>query len=56
MLLFYLTPACPYGYFGQNCARKCIDTCAGCNHRDGLCDYGCLPGWVGYFCLEGTYI
>lgn len=45
--------ACSRGFFGEDCSKKCIDTCAGCNNINGLCDYGCIPGWKGYFCIEG---
>uniref|UniRef100_K1RQK3 Multiple epidermal growth factor-like domains 10 n=1 Tax=Magallana gigas TaxID=29159 RepID=K1RQK3_MAGGI len=44
--------ACFRGFFGQECSQKCIDTCAGCNDINGLCEYGCIPGWKGYFCNE----
>lgn len=49
--------ACPVGYFGQNCSEECINsyTCDGCNNVSGLCDYGCRPGWIGYFCQKSTY-
>lgn len=40
------------GYFGQDCAKKCIETCDGCNNINGLCNNGCMPGWSGYFCNQ----
>lgn len=45
--------ACPWGYYGQNCASKCKDRCMGCNNINGLCDYGCSPGWKGQNCNIG---
>lgn len=27
--------------------------CVGCNDINGLCEYGCIFGWKGYFCNEG---
>uniref|UniRef100_K1P747 Multiple epidermal growth factor-like domains 6 n=1 Tax=Magallana gigas TaxID=29159 RepID=K1P747_MAGGI len=45
---------CPVGYFGQDCSETCINsyTCDGCNDASGSCDYGCRPGWIGYFCQK----
>lgn len=43
---------CRTGYFGQDCAMKCRDTCTGCNNINGLCDKGCHPGWKGDYCDE----
>ena len=45
--------ACPYGFFGPDCAEKCKDTCVGCNRFNGSCDSGCNPGWQGYECQYG---
>lgn len=47
-------PACPRGLFGQDCTDKCRDTCMGCNHINGLCDYGCRPDWKGDYCHIGN--
>lgn len=44
--------ACQNGYFGQDCAKKCIETCDECNNINGLCNNGCLPGWSGHFCNQ----
>lgn len=44
--------ACPNGYYGQNCTRKCNVTCSGCNNVNGLCDSGCHPGWKGDYCQQ----
>lgn len=46
--------ACPVGHFGQDCSETCINsyTCDGCNDVSGSCDYGCRPGWIGYFCQK----
>lgn len=41
-----------YGFFGDDCVYICIDMCVGCNNINGLCDYGCILGWKGYFCEE----
>lgn len=51
---FYsFSPGCQPGFFGQDCSKKCVDTCSGCNYVNGLCDFGCTPGWIGYFCNKG---
>lgn len=50
--LFILQSVCPYGFFGQNCAKKCFSACASCNNVNGSCDLGCIPGWTGYYCNE----
>lgn len=50
----FIILACFRGFFGQDCSQKCINTCAGCNGINGLCEYGCIPGWKGYFCIEGN--
>lgn len=51
----YHFTACPYGYFGHDCADKCNDSCTGCNILNGLCDSGCHPGWKGEYCHLGKY-
>lgn len=48
----FISPACPNGLFGQDCSEKCNGTCAGCNHVSGVCDYGCIPGWMGHSCNQ----
>lgn len=48
--------ACQHGHFGEECAERCMETCAGCNNVNGLCDSGCLSGWFGYFCNKGIDI
>lgn len=44
---------CFDGFFGKDCLEKCIVICVGCNRFNGLCDFGCIYGWKGYFCNEG---
>lgn len=44
--------ACPIGFYGQDCSEKCNDTCAGCNHVSGVCDSGCVSGWMGHSCNQ----
>lgn len=51
--LNYIFSACPRGYFGKECFQKCSETCAGCNNVNGVCDFGCVSGWTGIFCLSG---
>lgn len=53
VIIIFVDIACLRGYFGQDCSEKCIETCAGCNNVNGLCDSGCIPGWKGYFCNKG---
>lgn len=47
--------ACERGLFGENCINECIKTCDDCNDVNGQCDYGCLPGWTGYFCQKRNF-
>lgn len=49
-ILSILTLVCPYGFFGENCAKKCNDTCTGCNTVNGSCEFG----WRGYYCHESN--
>lgn len=46
---------CNYGFFGQDCASQCFNTCKGCNNVDGACDRGCYPGWQGNNCGDCNY-
>lgn len=46
--------ACPRGYFGNKCTEECNETCAECNNVNGMCESGCIPGWRGYLCNEGS--
>lgn len=55
VLVYFLLPDCPRGYFGVECAGKCSNNCYGCNHINGLCDSGCKPGWSGDYCQEGSF-
>lgn len=55
-----MQPVCPYGFYGQNCTKKCNSTCAGCNNVNGNCDSGCIPALTGYYCnksdnISGTF-
>lgn len=51
-----LLSVCLHGYFGQDCAYTCNNTCKGCNNTNGLCDSGCNPGWKGDYCNEGIVL
>lgn len=44
---------CLYGLFGKECFKKCSEMCVGCNNVNGMCDFGCVVGWIGIFCLLG---
>lgn len=53
---FPLSKECPSGYYGLNCAEKCVGQCSDnypCNHTTGLCDNGCADGWTGGNCTDG---
>lgn len=56
VLVYFLIPDCPRGYFGEECASKCSDKCYGCNNINGVCESGCKPGWRGEYCHEGLVI
>lgn len=49
----FLLLACQYGFFGQDCTKTCNDRCDGCNNINGLCESGCLKGWMGNDCRKG---
>lgn len=51
ILVFF--SGCPKLFWGENCVKNCPDKCNGCNNINGLCDFGCVPGWNGYLCNEG---
>lgn len=55
VLIILFSLACQRGFFGENCIKKCKDNCAGCNDVSGLCEYGCLEGYTGYFCENGDF-
>lgn len=44
--------ACLTGYYGENCLRKCVETCANCDNVNGLCDSDCHSGWKGNYCQQ----
>lgn len=42
---------CLFGLFGINCFGKCKGFCRDlCNYISGICDNGCLDGWLGLYC------
>lgn len=45
---------CEENFFGRNCNSICNATCKSCNRSTGICDTGCLPGWRGEFCHNGS--
>lgn len=51
--IFFFSSGCPKWFWGEDCAKNCPDKCTGCNNINGLCEYGCVPGWEGYLCNEG---
>lgn len=52
-LYFFFYSGCPKLFWGEDCVNNCPDKCTGCNNINGLCEYGCLPGWKGNLCNEG---
>ena len=56
--LFHSTTECPAGKYGKNCAHRCSVHCSGplhaCDHVNGSCDKGCLPGYVAPLCINGN--
>lgn len=50
---FFFSLGCPKLFWGDDCVKKCPDKCNGCNNINGLCEYGCVPGWNGHLCNEG---
>ena len=46
---------CMNGSFGKNCMEKCGSNCISCNAVDGVCEFGCRPGWEGTFCEQSKF-
>ena len=46
---------CMNGSFGRNCTARCGSNCISCNAVNGVCDFGCSPGWEGTFCEQGKF-
>ncbi|RUS77679.1 hypothetical protein EGW08_014576 [Elysia chlorotica] len=50
------TPDCEDGYYGPNCTKKCSRNCAGennpCSGPGGICQHGCVPGYLGGSCRQ----
>ena len=44
--------ACLSGSYGENCTKRCGINCRDCNSVNGLCDFGCKPGWTGIDCNQ----
>ena len=59
-LIFVYLQACDPGYYGHGCMAMCSEHCAGndkaCNHINGTCDMGCIPGYRGDLCIQGDYV
>lgn len=51
----YYIIACPEGTYGKDCSSKCEGFYCknGCNHVNGKCDNGCVPGWHTVDCSKG---
>ena len=49
---FPLYLACQSGRYGINCAKACGENCQSCNRFNGVCEFGCHPGWKGTFCKK----
>lgn len=48
---------CDNGTFGPGCGHKrgeCINITQ-CNNINGICEFGCAPGFLGVTCNEGKY-
>ena len=50
LYIFPLYLACQSGRYGLSCAKACGQNCQGCNRFNGVCEFGCHPGWKGTFC------
>jgi hypothetical protein len=48
---------CDDKWHGENCSLQCNDKCVShlCHHINGECTEGCIPGWTGINCLQGTF-
>lgn len=55
LFCFFPTPACHFGFFGQDCMKKCKETCLECTNVNGSCADGCISGWEGNFCDRGIF-
>lgn len=54
MYIYILLTACPSGWYGPNCTNQCGINCYSCNRFNGDCEFGCMPGWEGRTCEDGT--
>ena len=56
LILIYI--ACESGTFGRECRELC-GKCKGnytCHHINGTCTEGCIPGYIGLQCDQGTFL
>lgn len=46
---------CDNGTFGRGCGHKCGEcfNSTQCNNIDGICEFGCAPGFLGVTCKDG---
>lgn len=49
---------CDNGTFGQGCGHKCGEcfNSTQCNNIDGVCEFGCAPGFLGVLCKDGKKV
>nr|XP_022326738.1 delta-like protein 1 isoform X2 [Crassostrea virginica] len=47
--------ACQSGRYGISCTKACGQNCRGCNRFNGVCEFGCHPGWTGTFCEKRKF-
>ncbi|XP_062608433.1 multiple epidermal growth factor-like domains protein 6 isoform X2 [Saccostrea cucullata] len=49
----FVSEACPVGFYGWSCDKKCSEFCGGngaCGKYTGFCSSGCLPKYWGFEC------
>lgn len=49
---------CDNGTFGRGCGHKCGEcfNSTQCNNIDGVCEFGCAPGFLGVTCKDGKKV
>lgn len=49
---------CDNGTFGRGCGHKCGEcfNSTQCNNIDGVCEFGCAPGFLGVLCKDGKKV
>lgn len=56
--IFFITE-CAFGFYGTDCKQNCPGYCrknVTCNQFTGVCNEGCVTGWVGLYCNKSNFV